>query len=282
MCNYNFILINFLYYFFKYKNIFFFFYNILNNFFKLKLLIFFKRKNIFFHKRDNFKKLIYKKLIFKKTTGKLKLKQKSSKFIDNTSRFLSIIISNRNVIKSIFFKKHTKQKKITKFLINISKKNNYSFNRISNFIFLTLIQSHFFFFINDINFFLQNKFVCVNNKPVTNKFFEIKVNDCIKLVNFNSYYDYLKNIYKYFEKKKSKIKYKQWKNFKVTKFNQNSRRWLPDFLNKFIFYRLDIPKYLEVDFFTLTIIYLYNEKNILYKNKILLKFMSFYLIKMFN
>jgi hypothetical protein len=164
---------------------------------------------MFFHKRDNFKKIIFKKLTFKKSIGKLKSKQKSNKFIDNTSRFLSIIISNRNIIKSLFFKKHSKQKNITKFLINISKKNNYSFNRVSNFLFLVLIQSHFFFFTNDINFFLKNRFIYVNNKFITNKFFEVKVNDCIKLVSFNSYYDYLKNIYKYFEKKKSKIKYKQ-------------------------------------------------------------------------
>jgi hypothetical protein len=61
-----------------------------------------------------------------------------------------------------------------------------------------------------------------------------------------------------------------------------SKRWLPNFLNKFLFYKLDIPKYLEVDFFTLTIIYLYNEKNKMYKNKIFLKFISFYMIKMYN
>lgn len=237
---------------------------------------------MFFHKRDNFKKIIYKKLIFKKLLNRPKLKQKSSKFIDNTSRFLSIIISNRNIIKLIFFKKYTKQKNITKFLINISKKHNYAIDRISNFLFFILIQSHFFFFLNDINFFIKNKFIFINDKIITNKFFEVGVNDCIKLVNFNSYFDYLSNIYKFFEKKKSKIKYKQWKTFKTNKLNITAKRWLPNFLDKFLFYRLDIPKYLEVDFFTLTIIYIYNDKNILYKNKIFLKFISFYLIKMYN
>jgi hypothetical protein len=129
--------------------------------------------------------------------------------IDNNSRFLKTIISNRKVIKSIFFKKYTKQKNLTKFLVNISKTNNYSINRISNFLFFILIQSHFFFFINDINFFLQNKFVYVNNNIVSNKFFELKINDCVKLVKFNSYFDYMKSIYKFFKKKKQKIKYKR-------------------------------------------------------------------------
>ena len=239
---------------------------------------------MFFHKRDDFKKIIFKKIIFK-SKNKLKFtknNQKTSKFIDNNSRFLSTIMSNRKVIKFVFFKKHTKQKKITKFLINASKKNNHFIDRISNFLFFILIQSHFFFFMNDINFFLKNKFVYVNNKIVSNKFFEVGLNDCIKLITFNSYFDYISNIYKFFNKKKFKIKYKQWKNYKSSNKPTNTKRWLPNFLDKFLFYRLDIPKFIEVDFFTLTIIYLYSDKNIVHKNKFFLKFMSFYMMKMYN
>ena len=164
---------------------------------------------MFFHKRDDFKKIIFKKIIQKSKNKLIKSKQKTNKFIDNNSRYLSTIISNRKIIKFVFFKKHTKQKKITKFLINVSKKNNFFLDRISNFLFLIIIKSHFFFFLNDINYFIKNKFVYVNNKLVSNKFFEIKVNDCIKLITFNSYFDYISNIYKFFNKKKTKIKYKQ-------------------------------------------------------------------------
>lgn len=240
---------------------------------------------MFFHKRENFKKIIYKKVIHKsKTKSKLlQPKQKSVKFIDTNSRFLSTIISNRKVIKFIFFKKHTKQKNITKFLINSAKKHNNFLDKMSNFLFLILIQSHFFFFINDINYFLKNKFIYVNNKVTQNKFFELKVNDCVKLVTFNSYFDYLSNVYRFFNKKVLKIKYKQWKSYKASnKAITSSKRWLPNFLNKFIFYNSDIPKFIEVDFFTLTIIYLYNDKNIVYKNKFFLKFISFYMMKMYN
>ena len=136
--------------------------------------------------------------------------------------------------------------------------------------------------MNDINFFLKNKFIYVNNKVVSNKFFEVSVNDCIKLITFNSYFDYLSNVYKFFNKKKLKIKYKQWKIYKTTNKTTSSKRWLPNFLDKFLFYRLDIPKFIEVDFFTLSIIYLYNDKNIVHKNKFFLKFMSFYMMKMYN
>ena len=62
---------------------------------------------------------------------------------------------------------------------------------------------------------------------------------------------------------KTKIKYKQWRGFKSSNKNfLNTKRWLPNFLDKFLFYRLDIPKFLEVDFFSLSIIYLYKDKNI--------------------
>lgn len=179
-----------------------------------------------FHKRDDFKKVIYKKITFRvKNKNKFtKNKQTFNKMIDNNSKFLSTIMSNRKIVKFIFFKNSTKQKNITKFLINVSKKNNHFLDRVSNFLFFVLIQSHFFFFINDINFFLKNKFIFVNNKNVFNKFFELKVNDCVKLINFNSYFDYLSNIYKFFKKKKSKIKYKRWVGFKLQNKTLTSKR----------------------------------------------------------
>jgi hypothetical protein len=45
---------------------------------------------------------------------------------------------------------------------------------------------------------------------------------------------------------------------------------------------MDIPKYLQVDFFSLTVIYLYTEKNIFNKNKFFYMFISFYMIKTYN
>jgi hypothetical protein len=223
---YNCIVINLLYLFKKYKKILFFFFNIINNFFKIKLLIFFKRKNMLFSKSNNLKKIISKKVRFKNKVKRFKKRYffKNNQTIDNTFKFLSTIINNRKIIKDIFFKKSTKQKKITKFLLNISKKNNSISSRLYNFIFIVLIQSQFFFFINDVNFFLKNKFIYVNNKVVSKKFFEIKVNDCIKLVRLKSYYRYMKRIYKFFKKKISKIKYKQWVSYKLKEKNIFRRR----------------------------------------------------------
>jgi hypothetical protein len=276
---------SFLYYFFKYKNIYTFFFSVFNNFFKLKLLVFFKRKNMLFHKRANFKKIAYNKVVH---VPKLKrrferFKQKTNRTVDNNSRFLSTVSANRDVIKSIFFRKHTRQKNITKFLVNLSKKNNHLIGRMSNFLSFVLVQSHFFFFISDANHFIKKKLVYVNGRTVLNKFFEVKINDRIGLVTFNSYFDYIYSIFKYFKKKKAKIKYRRWRNYQERlKGPVEYKPWLPNFLNKFLFYKIDIPKYLEVDFFSLTVVYIYMDNDPSNKNKFFLKFISFYMIRTYN
>lgn len=134
---------------------------------------------------------------------------KTSRTIDNNSRFLRTIISSREVIKSVFFKRKTKQIKVTKFIVNLTKKNNYNIHKVSNFLMFILLQTHLFFFAKDANHFLKSKFIYVNNTQVSNRFFEVKINDTIKLVTFNSYFDYVSRVYKFFKKKRGKIKYKQ-------------------------------------------------------------------------
>ena len=280
----NLIVLSLLFILFKYKKYLFFYFNFLKNFFKVKLLIFFKKKNIFFSRVNNLKKIISKKVRFKNKFRRFKKRYffKNNQIIDNKFKFLSLIINNRKIIKNIFFKKFTRQKKITKFIINISKKNNYLSNRLYNFLFVILIQSQFFFFIKDVDFFLKNKFIYVNNKNISKKFFEVKINDYIRVIKSKSYYRYIIRIRKFFKKKISKIKYRQWLSYKLREKNIFKRRWLPNFLNKFLFYKYDIPKYLEVDFFSLTVFYLYSEKNIFYKNRFFFMFISFYMIRTYN
>jgi hypothetical protein len=78
------------------------------------------------------------------------------------------------------------------------------------------------------------------------------------------------------------MKYKGWLSYKLRQKNIYTKYWLPNFLDKFFFYKSDIPKYLQVDFFTLTIIYIYYEDNILNKNKFFYNLLSFYMIKLYN
>ena len=137
-----------------------------------------------------------------------------------------------------------------------------------------------FFFFDDANFFLSKKYVYVNNNIVTNKFFELKVNDILRLVIARRYLFYIKRIYKFFKKKVRKMKYKNWKNYQQKKPQYLYKH--PDYLYNFFFFKIDIPKFLQVDFFTLSVIYLFNQDIMTLKNRIFYKIISFYLLKMYN
>lgn len=269
----------------------FFIFNRLYNFkFKLKLLVFFKKTSSLFYPLDqkDLKKIVLQKFIF--TNKKPNFYKKNffnpdlrDNLYNTSKRFLKVVFSNRQVFKNIFFKKFTKQKKITKMLNYFGKKKNYINNNINKYLFLILLRSHFFFFINDVNFFIKNSYVVVNGLVVKNKFFEVKTGDCIQLINSKLYFDYIFKVYKYFKKKVSKIKFKRWKNFqKKKKTGLFFKTWLPNFLDKFIFYKTDIPKYLEIDFFSLSIIMLYNSKTILENDIFFTKVLNSYMIKMYN
>ena len=74
---------------------------------------------------------------------------------------------------------------------------------------MVLVRSHFFFFINDVNFFIKQKFVCLNGCVVVNKFTEVKPGDCIQLIRSDYYYDYMSNIDNFFKMKMKRIKYRR-------------------------------------------------------------------------
>ena len=201
------------FYFFKFTKIIFFFFN-LNNFeFKLKLILFFKKINSFFYNK-NYKNIISTKtvtnnetLVYTKVKSKFKVVKDNQYLL--TNKILKTIFLNRRVIKNFFFKKFSRQSKITQFINNISKKNKNLFDVFNTYLLFILVRSHLFFFIEDVKFFLKVGFVKVNGLIQKNKFFELKCNDCIQLVNSNFYYDYFVNINNFFYKKLKKLKYKR-------------------------------------------------------------------------
>ena len=268
---------------------FIFVFNRLNNFqFKLKLLVFTKKTSAFFSRR-NYKNILLKKIFYNTRKPNLytKTKKNNSSTKENiynvNNRFLTVIFSNRKTIKNFFFKKFTKQTKITWFIRSISREKQRSDNLFNNYLFLILLRSHIFFFIDDVNFFLDKGFVMVNGTVEKNKLFELKLGAYVQIVRSDIYYDYIKRIYKFFRVKVAKMKFKRWcaiqKKKKTGVFFKN---WVPNFIDRFIFYKTDIPKFLEVDFFSLTIIILYKNKSALSNDKFFNKIISNYLIKMYN
>ena len=235
----------------------------------------------------------YKNIIFQKITMVTKKKKyfplnnSSKNYRENqysiNKKLLKTITANRALFKHFFLKKFSRQKKITNLTQHFSKKKQYIHYHFNSYLFFILLRSHFFFFLDDVNFFLKKNFVTVNGVIVKNKFFELKQGDCVQIVNSNQYFDYIYNIYNFFKNKIKKIKYKKWKGLQKKKVKGTFFKiWLPNFLDKFVFYRNEIPKFLEVDFFSLSIIYLYKTNNILENDIFFMKIFSSYFIKMYN
>ena len=144
---------------------------------------------------------------------------------------------------------------------------------IDRFIFITLLKSHFFFFFNDVKFFLKKGLVYVNGVLVYNPLFILKIGDVIQLVFSKIYFYYKKKIFLFFNKKIKFIKYKRWK-FSNPKFKRNFFQWQPSFLENLFFYKIDIPSFLEVDFISLSFSFIKYELNLFKKNLIFFKIFS--------
>lgn len=268
---------------------FFFFSNKLqdNFFFFTKTFINFKLKVGFFKKFNKLRSFYFYKYWrlnkkFKKI--KLSLKKNFSKNFDLKKKIFFLLKENRSIISNLFFSKFTRQKKITFFL---SKFKHFSIKKIVKFfefsLFNILIQSHLLIFKKDIDFFFKNGFIFVNGIVVFNKFFFLNVGDRVQISISNQYYFFFRNFSKVLKSFNYKIRLSMRKIFLKRKdfYKQKSNK-TPAWVDKIIFSKQVIPKYLEVDFFTLTCVIIRNTNNFFENNLIFLKFLSYFNIRLYN
>ncbi len=187
-------------------------------------------------------------------------------------------------MKDLFFNKFVKQKKITKFLFNFKKFNVNKLLFYFEFsLFNIIIQSNFLILKKDIFFFIKSGFVFVNGFCIKNKFFQLNIGDRLQILLNKNYYVYLRNFNKLLKHLNNKIKLNIKKNFSKKKdfYKQKTQR-TPDWIFKIFFSKQSIPKYLEVDFFTLTSVII-RKSNFYYEyNIIFYKFLSFFNIRLYN
>lgn len=243
----------------------FFYFSNYNKIIKIKLFSGVFKNNfnigdlIFFKNKKNFN--LYKKYFYK---NKFNYKN-----IDTTKKFSLIFSKNRFFLNLFLNKKIYKNKKlkiINKYFLHKNKKqiiNYFTFN-LGN----VLIMSNFCVNNQDSIYFIKNKFVYLNKKITTrNKI--TKKNDIINL-NFNkSFFIFYKNNQKkyinFFSKMLKKKKLFQKKKFYFKKkFYKINKLWTNKISND-----VNLLKFLEIDFFTMSII-------------IIRKFNTFYNLNNFN
>lgn len=247
-------------------------FNILfNNWFKLK------KKNLIFISDFNTNKL--SKLIFQKNEDNFEQK---NKFYDLKKRSFYYLNENLKLVKFFFLKKFSKTKNIKKFIHKTKAINKQKFYLIFELmLFNCLLRSLLIQFFNDVFYFIKNGLVFVNGLVIKNPYYITNVGDKIQLI-------ILKNFYYFYIFKKSlllkylfKIKIKIWalNKSKINYYKQVSSRVQNNVINT-MFYYIDIPKYMEVDFSLLMIILLFRPKNYFLYNIYILKFFSNYMFRL--
>jgi hypothetical protein len=249
------------------------------------------KKNLFFKKKYNPKTLVSKRLsVVLKKRKKLKntkiKKTDKGNFYFKKFFFKTLLKTRKYLRRFFFFNNKTRQIKITKY---ISKNSNTNFNN-KNYeltILNTLLRSHFCIFFRDALLLIKKGFIHLNGSPVTQFDVILSQYDCIQLVLCKSTYKYIQSSKKFLKKKLSNYRLNSWKFFKQKFFRQQQqlkplKRKTPKYLYLFFLFKLDIPKYLEVDYLSLTVLILKPGNTQLHTTYYVSKFFSYRLFSLYN
>ena len=288
---YDYVSLKIVFLFFFYK----FYKNILLNCFPSNKFVFKlnKKKNFFFKKKESKDSLISKRisLVLKK---RKKFKFFKSKKIDKGNFFLKkfffkILLKNRKFLKKIFyFNEKKRQIKLTKSIYTTThqQKNNsvcffeYSLHNI-------LLRSGLFSSNRDILSFINFGLVYVNGSLLYKQGLVLSAGDFIQLSVNNSMYRYILYNRKFLKKKMSMFRFSNWKFFKKKFFKKKQgfkikKRKIPKYMHLFYTFKLNTPRYLETDFFTLTTFILKNSNTDLQPSYYINKSFSYKLFPLYN
>lgn len=121
-----------------------------------------------------------------------------------------------------------------------------------------VIQSGFLYYNDFIINFIKNNFFYVNGYVCNNPHFQLYVNDFIQLTVSTNYYISYKFVLNFFLKKKVKTRAKMQKKINVAEdFNAVYKESFTNALLSETNLDDDVARYLEIDFFTLSIFVIY-------------------------
>jgi hypothetical protein len=276
--------------FFKFKTFLF----LLNTQQKNTLIKSNKKKNLFFKKKAVDKIYLSKRLslILKKkwevSMGSFKKQNRDSGNFFFKKFFLKTLYSSRVSLKSFFFlPSKTRQKKITKIIFKNSKKFFLSNMSYEYTVINILIRCNMFSCMRDALFTINSNCVYVNGLVVINANTILNIGDCLQISIFDNFYKFIKFFRKFFKKKVAIFKFHAWRYFKH-KFilkNENidkKKRKNPKYLLFFFFFKLNVPKFLEIDYLTLSIFFLTKESIFVQTSYYLNKLFSWKLFPLYN
>jgi hypothetical protein len=251
-----------------------------------------KKKNLFFKKKSKVKTLISKRisiLLRKRKKFKfIKIKRIDKGNFFFKKFFFKTLLRSRKFLKSFFFfNKKTRQLKITK-SISILKKNKHTSNCVYEYTVLNiLLRSHVCLFVSDALRLIQTFAVFLNGCSIKDPYIVLSQNDFIQLKISTNLYKYILFSKKILKKKLALFKLNSWKFFRQKFFKQkqqlkSKKRKSPKYLFLFYLFKLNVPKFLEVDYFTLTVFFLRKPTTFINSTYYLNKLFTFKLFSLYN
>jgi hypothetical protein len=221
------------------------------------------------------------KLILKKKNG-----MKSFDSLHGKKKLKKTILRNRKLYKFLNFNTFKTSQKLSKSIRNSSKVK--VFNHLLNLeysLFNVILNTHIIKSYEDLRILTNTSHVFLNRNVVHNLNTVLNVGDLVEFVltsKFFNYISYFKNIFKkHIMKVRNKIWHKlKTKNKSKLDFNKNSL--INSVFKDNVLFNNNIPNYLEVDFYSLSIIVLI--KNLKFKslNINIKKILVVYLFKLYN
>lgn len=213
------------------------------------------------------------------------------KSLDLNKKINLIFKKNRVLLRKFLKVKFKRENTFNRYIKNFIKLKNLDFlfnfeYRLTN----LLCRSLFFFNYSDCFWFLKNGYITVNGVVEYNKKKLIKPFQIVNVVYSDYYFFYyrfmldncLSNLYKFNSKiwKINNSRNLLNKNIKVNK-KKNVEKY-SNWIYKYVYYKNDIPKFIEVDYISMTMVllnYSFNKNFIDYYN---IKFLNTYLNRLYN
>lgn len=275
----------------KRKKLKFSFINFQNKYIR-RFLIFKRRRFWKLKKRlvfGNFKKQLklkqFKRRKFRKVIPTKRKLQRTKKLLDCRYRFKSLLYENRNILTFFFFGiKKLRQKVFNKYFSNILKYNSFALLFTWQFnIVQILLRSRFCFISRHIDFLFKNNFVFVNGINILNQTHIVAPGDVIQLRISVRFYKYYRKIKSHLFKLKRRTGKRIWRYTRVGlhSFKQRAEH-TPNWLYKLMYLRFDVPKFLELDYTILTVVFLKLPNFFFEFDFFFLKFVNLFLMRLYN
>lgn len=250
------------------------------------------RKNLFFKKKYSPKILASKRLSIvlrrrkKFKTFKIR-KTDRGNFFFKKFFFKTLLRTRKYLRRFFFFNNKTRQTKITSHISRNNKlmkihNNNYELSVLN-----VLLRSHFCLSFRDALILIKKGFVYINGLVVTQYNATLLINDFLQLKLSIPMYKYIKFSKKFLKKKLATFRLNSWKFFKQKLIRQQQqlkprKRKTPKYLYLFFLFKLNTPKYLEIDYFSLSIFLLKPYNNDFCITYFINKFFSYRLFSLYN